>query len=64
MKHYEVADIKKGERIRRKRRFRLQPVRCSRKHAKALNFGTQKTMRIAQQLYEGIDIKGQRNRSV
>ena len=26
--------------------------------AKALNFGTQKTMRIAQQLYEGIDIKG------
>ena len=26
--------------------------------AKALNFGTQKTMRIAQQLYEGVDIKG------
>lgn len=23
-----------------------------------LNFGTQKTMRIAQQLYEGIDVKG------
>ncbi|MFR2371075.1 MAG: DNA topoisomerase [Anaerobutyricum sp.] len=26
--------------------------------AKALNFGTQKTMRIVQQLYEGVDIKG------
>ncbi len=26
--------------------------------AKTLNFSTQKTMRIAQQLYEGIDIKG------
>ena len=26
--------------------------------SKALNFATQKTMRIAQQLYEGIDIKG------
>ena len=27
--------------------------------AKTLNFSTQKTMRIAQQLYEGVDIKGQ-----
>ncbi|MDD6212524.1 MAG: type I DNA topoisomerase [Clostridiales bacterium] len=27
--------------------------------ARSLNFSTQKTMRIAQQLYEGIDIKGQ-----
>ena len=26
--------------------------------SKALNFSTQKTMRIAQQLYEGVDIKG------
>ena len=26
--------------------------------AKTLNFSTQKTMRLAQQLYEGIDIKG------
>ena len=26
--------------------------------SKVLNFATQKTMRIAQQLYEGIDIKG------
>ena len=24
-----------------------------------LNFGTQKTMRVAQQLYEGVDIKGE-----
>ena len=27
--------------------------------AKTLNFSTQKTMRLAQQLYEGVDIKGQ-----
>ncbi len=26
--------------------------------SKALNFSTQKTMRLAQQLYEGVDIKG------
>ena len=26
--------------------------------SKVLNFSTQKTMRLAQQLYEGIDIKG------
>ncbi len=26
--------------------------------SKALNFSTQKTMRVAQQLYEGVDIKG------
>ena len=26
--------------------------------SKALNFSTQKTMRIAQQLYEGVEIKG------
>ena len=26
--------------------------------SKVLNFATQKTMRIAQQLYEGVDIKG------
>ena len=30
--------------------------------SKALNFSTQKTMRLAQQLYEGVDIKGQRYR--
>ena len=36
----------------------LRQVRCSRKLPRHLNFGTQKTMRIAQQLYEGVDIKG------
>ena len=34
------------------------PVPCSRKRARHLNFSTQKTMRLAQQLYEGVDIKG------
>ncbi len=42
----------------KKPRFRLLPVPCSRKHQRLLNFATSKTMRIAQQLYEGIDIKG------
>ena len=26
--------------------------------SKALNFSTQKTMRLAQQLYEGVEVKG------
>ena len=29
--------------------------------SKVLNFSTQKTMRFAQQLYEGVDVKGQRH---
>lgn len=36
----------------RSRRFHLQPVPCSRR-LKVLGFTTQRTMRIAQQLYEG-----------
>ncbi len=54
---YEVADIKKGE------RYKKAPVpfttsTMQQEASKALNFATQKTMRIAQQLYEGVDIKG------
>ena len=54
---YQVADIKKGE------RYKKAPVpfttsTMQQEASKVLNFATQKTMRIAQQLYEGIDIKG------
>ena len=54
---FEIADIKTSERIR-KAPLPFTTSTLQQEAAKALNFGTQKTMRIAQQLYEGIDIKG------
>ena len=54
---YHIKDIKKGERIR-KSPLPFTTSTLQQEAAKALNFGTQKTMRSGQQLYEGIDIKG------
>lgn len=54
---YSVEDIKKGERMK-KSPAAFTTSTLQQEASKALNFATGKTMRIAQQLYEGIDIKG------
>ncbi len=53
-----VADVKNGERIR-KAPLPFTTSTLQQEAAKSLNFSTQKTMRIAQQLYEGVDIEGE-----
>ena len=53
-----VKEIKKGERIK-KAPDPFTTSTLQQEASKRLNFSTQKTMRLAQQLYEGVDIKGQ-----
>ena len=57
-KEYQVSSVKKGER-RQKAPIPFTTSTLQQEASKALNFPIQKTMRIAQQLYEGVDIKGE-----
>ncbi len=55
---YTVKEVKKGERTK-KPPIPFTTSTLQQEASKALNFSTQKTMRLAQQLYEGVDVKGQ-----
>lgn len=55
---YKVTEVKKGER-HKKAPLPFTTSTLQQEASQVLNFSTQKTMRLAQQLYEGVDIKGE-----
>ena len=54
---FVVTDVKNGTRIK-KAPLPFTTSTLQQEASKVLNFSTQKTMRLAQQLYEGVDVKG------
>ena len=54
---YEITEIKTGERVRNAP-LPFTTSTLQQEASKTLGFSTSKTMRLAQQLYEGVDVKG------
>lgn len=55
---YRITEVKKGERTK-KAPLPFTTSTLQQEASKVLNFSPQKTMRLAQQLYEGMEVKGE-----